>query len=740
MGGPSLNLTIPVKNERIKQIALNHRINVNDIEESEEGFESLRGLLNAVVYSKAEGWMKPYWVEKRMRQKDSTDSLSNDMDRYWALVGSPGGKGFGVVDIKGLVTANPNCGSIDFFIRDDDKIVFPALEDDDITLISSSDQIYQWDKQVGPVQYTRYIYHTTKGNKEAVVNEIHLQNLSMKKITCTFYIALRPMSVQGVEPLSSTHYNEEERALYGNRELAVIARSPPTAVIMQSGDNPNLISELVERTEGMDCELSAGLGLATAVLRYDVTLKPSRSGTFYFFSPLVPIAQGDSVPSYPEYESMRDSTIASWYSFSEETSYGSFPDRELDEAFSQAKANLTIQARSLLLPDDDEFQLSWHECARVLVALNRIGNLGLAKDISLRLSRMIKPSAEKLDEQLVPLIWSILEHYKCTKDKTYLKLMRPFLNKVYPLIIEQIKRDLELESQTGEKKIWTEEEVISMLWRYASLHSGAISYAALEDEKQTADISSLLDKYEILLINAFHEMKIASDESLIDIIGTAALLGLTDLDVAKMNDILDLISSRVITKGLVKTQHKYLFSSHLALRVAHYYVVERQNYAVERLLKRTLRYLTPFNLLAEYVSSQTQGGAKGDGCSLIASVDFLLLLREMVIFSAREILAILPGAPDSWHESTSPMIMSRIQTASGEIQVEMGVSSNQNQIEILMKEHLPKELVVYVPTYYNLHMIKVFGGAPLERAGDESCAFVRLVPLSNNVVITYRRQ
>ncbi|MBD3404719.1 MAG: hypothetical protein GF411_01130 [Candidatus Lokiarchaeota archaeon] len=698
-------------------------------------------MINSAVFNDAQDWMKPYWVKKKQENNSTGKLLSNDTDRNWVLVGSPGGKRFGVMDSKGLVTANPNCGSIDFLIKDDDSIVFPALiEETDIELISSSDQIYQWTKQVGAVQFTRYVYHTKRGDKEAIVNEIHLQNLSMEKLTCSFYIALRPLSVLGVEPISSTHFDEQKGALFGNRELAIIAKTKPTSVIMQSADNPNLPDNIVQTSNSNNSEFSAALGLATAILRYDVTLKSSRSGSFYFISPLDSVTMKDTIPQYTEYSSLRDSTISSWYAFSEKTSFGKFPDSELDEAFSQAKANLAIQARSLLQPENGEFQLPWRECARVLVALNRMGSLGLAKDISLRLSRMIEPSIEEVDTVLAPLVWSILEHYQCTRDDTYLKFLRLFLNKSYPLIIKQTQSDLQEKSQSEKPVVLNEEKIIDMFWRFAALRTGFDCYQGLGDSERFDEVSDLLEKYEILLIDYLHELKISSIKYLVEIVGTSALLSLTDLSVSKMNDILDRIASEVFVKGLVKTDKKNIFSSHLALRVAHYYVVERQNYAVERLLHRALRFLTPYNQFPEFIDNHSLGGSIGDGCSVMASADFILLLREMVAFSVQKTLAILPGVPDSWHESTASMSMGHIPTTVGEVQVEMGVSSNQNQIEIIMKDHLPDELVVYFPTYYTLHMIKIFGGASIERASDESCAFVRLVPLSNNIVLTYRRQ
>ena len=83
------------------------------------------------------------------------------------------------------------------------------------------------------------------------------------------------------------------------------------------------------------------------------------------------------------------------------------------------------------------------------------------------------------------------------------------------------------------------------------------------------------------------------------------------------------------------------------------------------------------------------------------------------------------------------MIVSRIPTTNGTISVELGASTNQHQIEITMNQ-LPEELIVYMPSHFPLHMVKIFGGSIVDRITEPS-AMLKIIPHTNKVVLTFHK-
>jgi hypothetical protein len=66
------------------------------------------------------------------------------------------------------------------------------------------------------------------------------------------------------------------------------------------------------------------------------------------------------------------------------------------------------------------------------------------------------------------------------------------------------------------------------------------------------------------------------------------------------------------------------------------------------------------------------------------------------------------------------------------------MSANQHQIEIGI-EDLPEEIEIHVPEGVPLRMVKAYGGSIVDRAAKARSPHLRLVPLSNEVVLTYHK-
>jgi hypothetical protein len=101
-------------------------------------------------------------------------------------------------------------------------------------------------------------------------------------------------------------------------------------------------------------------------------------------------------------------------------------------------------------------------------------------------------------------------------------------------------------------------------------------------------------------------------------------------------------------------------------------------------------------------------------------------------------LIFLPGIPNGWFTSKRSLIVKGVRTKFGRASIEIGMSANQHQIETGM-EYLPEEIEIHVPESTPIRMVKAYGGSVVDRAAKARSPHLRLVPLSNEVVLTYHK-
>jgi hypothetical protein len=776
--------------ERLRRVAKNNRLTIEVHELSPEAeAEQLRIGLNGRIYTAAEAWMLPLWV-RLQKQKTPLDEngVSNDHLRNWTIIGNPGARSYAVTDESGLLTAVPQCGSLDFWPEDNGELIHPAITDRDgprLSLISPEDQIFEWKIIKGPIEFSRHMYHAIDNNEEAVYNEILVKNHSLNEASFVFYAVLRPMSVRGVEPIETLEFDKERRMLYCNGMLAFRVDKQPDSVVLSTGDNPNLSETIMTQTERMDTEFSAARGLATAVLRYKVTLPPAASKSFFFTSPLKPITKSDEMATFPANTKMRDITIGNWFDFVDSTAGFAFPNRDLDPLVLQAKATLAIKAKSAILDAPD---MRWSEKARVLLALSRTGYVSLAKELSLAVGKptMVPPDADS--SVLGPYLWGTLQYYIYSGDVGFLRSISPFIDDMTKRILETIEeqqaaseppeitedlaeiltpedkeflgvdeileatRDALEEPPDPEPEApqviepWQLTDLSDALWMLSALVLVSNAYDTLGDKERFDSISEAVVQY-MSLVSKNVERLAAEEGVFASVKGQMDALILLDAIVLLGGDLVssDFVEAIITSVNSLVTRHLVKLpdltggvSSHLGLRLAHYHVLRKDEFATLQILERLMEFVSEFYTFPEFVNTRTSGGSHGDGCSLITAVDLLLLLREMILSEDGEDLVILPAISDEWYTSSIPLTVKSLPTSHGTVDIGVGISTNQHQIEVRMK-NLPRELIIHVPTHFALPMMKAFGGGIVDRAKDPDSPYIRIMPLSTNIVATVHR-
>jgi len=671
-----------------------------------------------------------------------------------------------------------------------------------MALISPEDQHYEWTTQIGSIIFRRLVYHATDDSgKEYIYNEISLQNVSLESTDFTFFAAQRPMSNVGVEPIESLGYDPEKRALFVNGFLSLMIDTPPTSVVMSTANNPNLIQVISDEVSRMDCEYSATRGLATCVMRYDLKIGPAQRKQMLFVSPLDEVTTEDSLP-HPDFSAhARDSSVERWFRFSGKKLAGTYPDMTLGMVVSQSKASLAMQAMSWLFSESvkpaDEIARILVALARTgCIDIVHVICEKLVQSISKpakgtssffspyiwaflhiyelhKTEEIFSAVSSFILENINELLDSAIHYISHSEDIPSIDVEPPEIieSESEPPVEESMPQDLPVGEdvpldevvdveivEESVPDIPTEEEkepsvdlvsvinnLTTHLWNLSALQAYANNSELMSKGDSKIDIVNTLSEYETYVAKQFKkfivediEVSVSMITNMVSLIGSSSLLRMNKLTGPFLESLIkNNFDSRII-KGLLKYPAPIdKSSSHHALRLAHHFVLENNRYHAESILEKTLSHISEYYFLPDWVNLRSGGGSSGDGCSVSAAVDILLLLRDMMVIEDDQNIAMLQGIPESWFTVEKPLIVSRIPTTNGIINLELGASTNQHQIEITMNQ-LPEELIVYMPSHFPLHMVKIFGGSIVDRIAEPS-AKLKIIPHTNKVVLTFHK-
>ncbi|MHA1770150.1 MAG: hypothetical protein ACTSYL_11365 [Candidatus Thorarchaeota archaeon] len=779
--------------ERMESVAHGHRLELPSPEniDSKTYIEMIRSLLNQEIYSSAQDWMMPRWAYKALKKKrrEKDKSLLNGQHCNCALVGGVGGRYAGLTDETGLVRANPECGSLEFWLHDGERIIFPALDlDNRLELTAEEDQLYTWSHHIGAMEFCRHIYHVQENGHEAIYNEIEIRNKSLSDTRITFFAVVRPMSVLGVEPLTDFLYDEQTNRLYANGILALESDKKPTAIIMTTTDNPNLLNDAISMFQRWDTQFHTARGLATAVLRFDLNLCPAQTASIFFVQPLNQIHEGDTF-SFRKNRDVRYESIENWFEFMNDTISVTFPDAQLNGIFKMSKATIASQARQSLGIDSE---LRYGERARVLLALCQIGAANLAQTLAIPLIDIVADSFKKSEQNnAYPLAASILQLGKYYHNSEYYSTIHQFIEDLSITVKEKMLVDtaeqtkqqaptedsrrmnesmdpnaltepIDTEDQSsitsgnelpslgfthsGVHEESSVEQLVAMKWLLITGWELVDALDAMGERKQAEELYDLCERY-----SKYTEKKWSREFDLLRIQDKRErikqILNIFDMVLLSMRDcipdcVIDecalALRTSLMKKGLLKSpEQEGARAIYLTLQLAQLYALHHDSDSVETLLSHALKTASTYHTLSDEIVEDGIPQLKR-GLMVRSAVESLLLIRLMLTNEEDENLVILGGIPEDWFVSSKELSATGIPTAVGKLDITLGTSANQYQIDIQM-EDLPQELQIHVTSYRAINAYKVYGGSIIERIESPISPYLRVIPLSDNVIVTYHK-
>ena len=765
--------------KRFRRVAMNHDIALPETGMlTEIEIEHLREQLNASVYLEAEPWMLPSWVDLTLKGLDKEETLvtelPNNAYRNWSLIGAVGSRKYGMTDSRGLSTALPGCGSMDIWVLGTDDIVFPSLMGKDgpqLKLVSTEDQLYEWKTDIQSVEFTRLLYHVEQDGIEFLYNEVMLKNIALEKTSITFYAVLRPMSVLGFEPIENLKFDAATNQVMANDTIAFQANIAPSAVYLIEANDATLPEVIQSDKIRYDYTFSSKDGLGTALLRFNITLPPAGTKTILFGAPLEGPLDPEALEGLTLKSQNRDQTVGNWYDFADKRGEAIFPDENLNGGLSPAGVSLAIQSQSVLYPEEsDNTGFNWRDRMRILYALIKSGGIDVATQVTKQASQIFDDLDVSMDTAIFsPLLWGLLQLQGYSIERESIQENLEYLAKlakslVATLSVDRPKKKVEdtsdessndeLEDTPLEHYLVLDsrmlEEFNELLWDLKALKEG-LSFFALTEVSLVAKIQETIPLVERRAEEKFEEIRSARwprpndpqmieiDRAILDVLTSIVQLKIDGFDRKFLRSLCKKVSDRRLIRNLWKTQEPAeLFSSHLALRIAQFHVWDKQRDAAEPLLRRSLEFISEDFLLPEYVNPRTFGGSAGAGSSVMAAADFILLLSDMLVQVDNNNLIFLAGIPSDWYSAKKPLSIKGLHTRFGKTRIDIGMSANQHQIETGM-EILPDEIEIHVPDSVPIRMVKAYGGSIIDKAAKDSSPHLKLIPLSNDITLTYHR-
>jgi hypothetical protein len=408
---------------------------------------------------------------------------------------------------------------------------------------------------------------------------------------------------------------------------------------------------------------------------------------------------------------------------------------------------------------------------RILYALIKSGGIDVAGQVTNQAAQIFSDFDVSMDTTIFsPLLWGLLQLQGYSIQRESIQENIEYLTKLARSLVAALavgrprKKKIDYTSNESSPDELEEDplehyrvldssmlmEFNELLWDLKALQEG-LSYFALTEVSLVAKIKEIIPLVESRTTDKLEEIQSARwprpdapqmieiDRAILDVLTSIVQLKIEGFDKKFLRSLCKKVSDRRLVRDLWKTQEPAeLFSSHLALRIAQFHVWDKQRDAAEPLLRRSLEFITEDFLLPEFVNPRTFGGSAGVGSSVLAAADIILLVSDMLVQEDENNLVFLAGIPSDWYTAKKPLTIKGLHTKFGKTRIDIGLSANQHQIETGM-ELLPDEIEIHVPDSIPIRMVKVYGGSIIDKAAKDRSPHIKLIPLSNDITLTYHR-
>jgi len=643
-----------------------------------------RGLHTQMAVQPNLDWVLPYWLHRQSNPKDVSFiprmswSMFNLTHRNWTAVGLPDSTREVVVDPRGWVTPWFEGWSLDAWVEIDGEILFPSRE-------KICRQRHVENLPVVTTTFTREAFEleletfvTVISRIECVLVRARVTNKSGQPISPRLFFSVRPFNPEGsslvkkIEAISPT-------TLAINNAMGLQFSATPDRVFCSNGreGDCSFFLDAVESRTQSECPG----GLANAYAMFGLRIEPGSNGEVVAVSTVKPLPyhakSADKLRRYDYYDNRADAKSV----WREKLLRGlniDLPDKSLTKSFYLCKSHLMLaDDGDHITPGPMTYHHYWfRDSAYMVTALDR---MGLHVDAQRKL--LDYPRRQQADgfflsqpgewDSAGQAIWTLAEHHRITGDREFLEKMFDAMAKGAAWIVKTRKQAKAKGPTKGLLPAGFSAEHFGPndiyywdnFWGVAGLRDVAEAAELLGQrselltyEKETADyLEDIRDSLRQVESRLGRAVMPAGPYRRIDsgMIGSVAALYplrvLDPFDPLVENTLESLHESCMYENGFFQDMIHAGINCYLTLHIAHCHLFRRETRAWP-MIKYMLGKAMPTGTWPEAIHPKTDGGCMGDGMHMWAAADWLLTLRDLLLFEDGENLVLTPAPLEEWCE------------------------------------------------------------------------------------------
>ncbi len=656
----------------------------------------LRGWHNNKFFPTNRDWILPHWAERQFDPRDPgflprgfNLYTINYTRRDWTMIGNPRRAREAIVDPRGLATPWFDGWSLDAWCAVDGKLCAPSrLTDAQIEqALHENLPIVVTTFQANDLRVQLEAFAVEQDAREFVVEQITVTNHSRVTHHATLYLSIRPFNPEGVALVRDIAYatRNTQHAFLVNHALGVLLSSPNAIACSNfaDGDVALALPHLNGKTR-VHCDA----GLATAVAAYHLELGAGESKTLTALMPMEREELDDDEAPDSKFViqnskfDWRGQIVSQWRENLSRGMRVRVPDEKLQAAFDANKAFLLLlHDGDTITPGPFTYHQFWlRDAAYLLNALDKLGYPDEARQVIDKFPRRVQKdgyayATESEWDSNGAAIWAMVEHARLSGDTN--------------LLARDYWSLLKMASWINSKRQQTRHATRNT--RHAPHHGllppgpsaehlGPSDYfywddfwglAGLREAARAAEWLGQKSDAEKLRAN-FESFRADVDASLTQVaarIGRAAMPAspYRRLDAGMIGSLVALYPLRLFDardprivdtlaalKEIAWMEDAYFnhvghaaFGTYLSLHVAQCLLLQRDASAWKT-IDWVLRHASPTFTWAEGIHPRTRRGGMGDGHHGWALADFLLAVRNALLFEESDRLVLTPALPEDW--------------------------------------------------------------------------------------------
>jgi GH15 family glucan-1,4-alpha-glucosidase len=473
------------------------------------------------------------------------------------------------------------------------------------------------------------------------------------------------------------------------------------------------------------------VGFCTGMARYRLTIAPKSTESVDVFIPMAN-RTGKAILETLDYDTILTETIAQWRDRLDHRGLQiQVPDPKVQAAFQSNRSYLLVfDDGDSITPGPFSYHYFWYRDAAYMVnALDRMGFHEESRQILLTYPQRSRKEGGFCSQKgewdsAGQAIWTLIEHYRFTRDADFLEKVYPSIQKGMHWIEKNLFSDkdplldgLHAPGLSAEHFGGNDYYYWDNFWSCAGLRDGIFAAESLGKTKDVHHYEAVLRKLQASIDRSLKEVERRIGKPIIPIspspsrrMDSAAIgslsavypLRLLPLDDARFLNTLDYLETHCSHDGgfFHDVVHSG-YGTYLNLHMAECYTFLRNKEKAWSHIRWMLDKATDTFTWPEAINPQNFGGNMGDGHHGWAAADFLIQIRNLLFFEEDQRLIFLPAVPDSWFQPGKKILVDNGSTYFGSISFRVRMlNEGHAELESDFNFHrVPEQIEVCLPSF-----------------------------------------